>query len=323
MHRLLSTLATWLVVSFALCNPVQASYTAHFIFGDSLSDTGNFNLLTGGALPPPYVNGRFSNGPVYSEIVSSALGLASIPSFAGGTNYAVGGARTDGHFIPALAPVASLQAQIGMYFGSYGSADSHALYTVYMGSNDLFDAVSAAAIDINLAISITQNAANIVLQSLQALISAGAQTIIVPTVTDLGLTPAVPNQAKSVASALAISFNGIIDAGIHNWVIGNSSLHIVRPDVFTLLDDAAANPQKYGLSNVTDPCFDGFVATPGTSVCSNPEQYLFWDIMHPTAAGHQFIANSVLAALPEPQSIALVMLALAALWAGRRRRSGV
>lgn len=321
MRRLLSALATWLLVSFVLCNPAQASYTAHYIFGDSLSDTGNFNLLTGGALQAPYANGRFSNGPVYSEIVSSALGLASIPSFAGGTNYAVGGALTNGHVIPALAPVASLQAQMGMYFGSHGTTDSNALYTVYIGSNDLFDAVSSAGSDINLAFSITQNAANIVLQSLQALISAGAQTIIVPTVTDLGRTPAVPDPAKAIATALVMTFNGIIDSGIHNWVVGNSSLHIVRPDVFTLLDDAAANPADYGLLNATDPCYDGFVTTPGTSVCSNPEQYLFWDIMHPTTVGHQFIAASVLAALPEPQSIALVLMALTALWVGRRRRS--
>lgn len=322
MNRLLTAILSCLLGSAILCQPAHATYTANYIFGDSLSDTGNFNLLTGGALQPPYVNGRFSNGPVYSEIVSAALGLSSTPSFAGGTNYAVGGARTDSHFIPALSSLASLQGQVGMYLGSHPLADSQALYTVYIGSNDLFDAVSAAAIDFNTAMGITMNAASILTQSLQALAGAGAHTFVVPTVTDLGLTPAVPGPAKPVATALASTFNSLVDASLVDLEHSYSGLRIIRPDIFGLLQETANDPATFGLSNVTTPCYDGFVMQPGNSVCPNPEQYLFWDIMHPTAVGHQFIADTVLdairladasAAVPEPHSLALLLMALAVL----------
>src|SRR6266436_2748688 len=33
------------------------------VFGDSLSDTGNYYRLSGGSPPAPYAGGRFCNGP--------------------------------------------------------------------------------------------------------------------------------------------------------------------------------------------------------------------------------------------------------------------
>ena len=62
-------------------------------------------------------------------------------------------------------------------------------------------------------------------------------------------------------------------------------------DTFGLEDAAVANPAAYGFTNVTDPCFNG------VTVCANPDQYLFWDDLHPTAAGHQLLADAALARL--------------------------
>lgn len=302
----------------------NATYTANYIFGDSLSDTGNFNALTGGALQPPYWNGRFSNGPVYSEIVANSLGLAADPFFAsGGTNYAVGGARTDGHTIAALAPIASLQGQLGAFFnGNGGVADSNALYTLYIGSNDVFDAIDIAAAtnDFNSGLAVIANAASIVGQSLDSLAAAGAKTILVPTVTNLGLTPLVPNLAKPLASALASSFNSLVDTFIQSVLASSSDVRIVRPDLFGLLTDAVNNPASYGFTNVTTPCYDGYLTTPGTTVCSNPDETLFWDPIHPTTAGHRLIADATLIALPEPQAVLLVGVGLILMFVARRRR---
>src|SRR5262245_14581793 len=66
------------------------------VFGDSLSDTGNLFLASGGTVAtPPYFNGRFSNGPVWVEVLADKLGLdAPTPSVLGGTNFAFGGAET-------------------------------------------------------------------------------------------------------------------------------------------------------------------------------------------------------------------------------------
>ena len=53
-----------------------------------------------------------------------------------------------------------------------------------------------------------------------------------------------------------------------------------------------ANPSAFGLTNVTQACFDGVGA-----VIGNPADFLFWDSVHPTEAGHRLIADAVLDAL--------------------------
>src|SRR5271166_2660917 len=82
--------------------PVSAApFSAIYAFGDSLSDAGNAYIASGRKAPPapPYalVNGFgvFSNGPVWVQNLASELGLgALLPSLAGGTDFAVGGAQT-------------------------------------------------------------------------------------------------------------------------------------------------------------------------------------------------------------------------------------
>ena len=55
------------------------SYARLVVFGDSLSDNGNLYAATGGGTPtsPPYYQGRFSNGPVFTELLGFDAGHAS------------------------------------------------------------------------------------------------------------------------------------------------------------------------------------------------------------------------------------------------------
>ena len=90
------------------------------------------------------------------------------------------------------------------------------------------------------------------------------------------------------------------------------------------------DPAKFDFSNVTDPCwtggFTGYAG--GGSVCSQlpavQDTYLFWDDVHPTAAGHLIVADDALhaigAAVPEPATWAMMTLGLAGLgFVGARR----
>lgn len=97
---------------------------AVFVFGDSISDTGNVFLATDEAIPvsPPYFEGRFSNGPVWVERFAEALGLEARPILDGGTNFAVGAARAsrdvDFEIDGEEFTVPGILSQVDLFFGS-------------------------------------------------------------------------------------------------------------------------------------------------------------------------------------------------------------
>ena len=114
-------------LGLALGSPEAAAvpYSGFYVFGDSLSDTGNIATVTGEAIPPaPYVGGAFTNGPNWADRFAAEGSLftsTQTPLLPGsvlgnvGDNYAWGGARTYGHSNPALNSIARLSSQIGAF----------------------------------------------------------------------------------------------------------------------------------------------------------------------------------------------------------------
>ena len=81
MLRLIIASLIGLVVATDSSVSAALSFDTVVVFGDSLSDSGNA--------------GRFSNGPNWAEQLAERLKVPLRPSKAGGTNFAVGGARLD------------------------------------------------------------------------------------------------------------------------------------------------------------------------------------------------------------------------------------
>src|SRR5262245_27616808 len=84
------------LLAFPGAGRAGSPFSEVIVFGDSTVATGNFYLATGGVVAgTPYYQGRFSNGPVWVEVLAQQLGLdAPAPSVIGGSNYAWGGAET-------------------------------------------------------------------------------------------------------------------------------------------------------------------------------------------------------------------------------------
>ncbi len=302
----------------AISSPAVASFTQLVFFGDSLSDTGNVFLSTGGAVPasPPYFNGRFSNGPLWTEILAGDLGRSATPSLLGGTNFAFAGATV----IDYGRPTPELPQQLGLYFAATGGvADPNALYVILGGANDINDALkdpaTAAVNIINGAIAIDA--------MIDALYAAGARNLLVGNLPDIGKTPLAAAAGPAVvagATALTDVFNGTLSALLSADVAGHAGLSLDRLDLHTLLDAAVASPAAFGFTNVTDPCKLGATGAPGP-VCATPDSFLFWDAFHPSARGHELIAATALAAVPEPAALLLVVAGLIAMLAMRRSRN--
>lgn len=289
-----------LTITLGFSSLTQAAFTGLYSFGDSLSDTGNVSVATGGATPSfPYFDGNFSNGPVWADLLGPMLGLASpTASLTGGTNYAWGGARTlvDGS-VPAT------QTQVNTYLADAGgAADPNALYTIWTGGNDIQSLNVPDIVNGGLAVADIAN----------DLLIAGAQNILVINVPNLGLTP-IADGNEAGASAFTGLFNDNVSLGLD--ALGSSNVTLL--DAFGLLNTIVADPAAYGLTNVDDNC----LAT-AIDPLTGCDTHLFWDDLHPTAAGHELIADAAFAAVvPVPAAAWLFGSALIGLAGIGRRKA--
>jgi outer membrane lipase/esterase len=312
--------------SLAACAHAASAFGGLFVFGDSLSDSGNDAILvgsnpsqviTGNTYIPsqPYASGQFTNGNVWAVDLAQLLGLApyAAPSLAGGGDFAFGGARvaTDGSGLPP-----SLTTQVGQFLGAVsGVAPSNALYVIAGGGNDARAALGAIAggadpsTVIGAAAAAYAAATGSLIDELQA---AGAQRIVVWDVPDVGKVPSVTAlgpSASFLGTLLASSMNTALDARLAIETPGVSLF-----DIFGLQDELIADPGAFGLVNATDACG-------APSNACDPATALFWDGLHPTDTGHDLIAAAIAAQVPEPSQVALMFSGLALLgWRLRRAR---
>jgi phospholipase/lecithinase/hemolysin len=309
--------ATFLCLAGA---PVPASaYSAFYIFGDSLSDVGNVFLGSGGAEPlSPYYAGEFSNGPVWAQDLAFRLGLGPLaPSLAGGTDYAFGSATTSNPSTATFA-VPTLTQQIGIFVGAVGGlAPASALYSVWIGGSDLLNILSSGASG-PVAIAEAEAAAQSAATDVGTLINHGARNVLVPLAPDIGVSPAgLAAGAGAAGTLLAETYNAALQADTAS--LGSvPGLKLSYLDTFALVDAVVADPGAFGFTNVTDPCYIGTFFG-GGSVCATPDSYLFWDMDHPTAAGHAVIAAAADALVPEPGTMGLLAAGLAGIAVIRRR----
>ena len=342
-----SLLAAAILMSIAAAPAFGASrFDSIVSFGDSLSDVGNVFTATGGLQPaPPYYQGRYSNGPNWLDDLAASLNLAPLEpsSLPGGTDYAWGGATTG---LPASANtdgVPTFEDQIFQFNQANDSkASPHALYTFSIGANDLFSLISqvgAGSISEAAALSDAGDAAQIVGGAATTLQGEGATNLVLFDVPDLSKTPAMLEEGAAIGKLhgaaaeaqflgfvydLTLSFDDDVTTALRS--AEKAGLTVYGLNTFAQIDAVIANPGKYGFSDVTDPCYVG-PFTGGGTVCGDPNGYLFWDDVHPTAAAGALIAAAALAkVVPEPSTWALTaigfaMLGVAGLRAGRRQRA--
>lgn len=310
------------------------SFTSLVVFGDSLADSGRAFALSGGFYPPspPYAQ-RFSNGPVATEHLASALGLPLLPATTpGGTNFAVGGATTGDKNVSwetdtptGLQSIAAMQhtgmtAQVGEFLAGGPPVDrSSTLFLVWGGPNDLVLANLTGGDPAQAAVGAISNLAAIV----ETLALEGGRTFIVPNMVDLGVTPEFQGSGLEAAlRLLSQEFNAGLALAMtaleESLNAAGLPVDIRLFDTFAAFDNVLANPAAFGFTNTTDQCIENLDA-----LLAGCPGYLFFDFTHPTAQAHRLLGLGLIeTAVPAPPVAVLVVTGVALLAIRWRRRGG-
>ncbi len=298
--RNLFGLALFLAALGAPALAQNRSFPNQYSFGDSLSDSGNLFAATraiGAPNPPaPYFQGRFSNGRVWTELLGGDLALAATaaPTARGSMNFAFGGAAAGG--TSQLPP--SLGVQVGLFRQRGLVPGANDLFTVLAGANDLIPVLGAATTPTNPAAldGAGAAAAQAVAANVQALIGLGARNLVIAGLPNLGATPRSlaaggPGGAGATFGLRASNaFNQELRARLQALAGAADGVNLIYLDLQGVLDRVVADHRALGFANASQPFLPVGGAPAGTG---DPNSYVFWDDIHPTARTHAILADIV------------------------------
>ena len=270
----LSLVSAAIFLTLSLMAGHASTFSALYVFGDSLSDTGR-NPAPAGS----YYNGRFSNGPLWVEYLSGDLGLLYNAS----NNFALSGSTTSN----LLSQIAGVPASPALHT---------ALFSVLSGANDFLDNVSLGEDDPGWGAVVTDAVSNITL-AVNTLYTNGAREVIVGNLPNVGQAPGFNSApvgfANYVDSKVAL-FNTLLQSKMTNAMQQNPGLRIYLVNMNAVLSNVLSAPAAYGFTvttngaledtNLTDKSFNG----PGAD-------YVFWDTVHPTTKMHALMGAAAYA----------------------------
>jgi phospholipase/lecithinase/hemolysin len=295
------------------------SYSALYVFGDSLVDAGNIAALTGGSTPNQalgYFEGRFTNGYDYTDLLNLALfGTPSKASLTGGNNFAFGGARIVSDTVDAIP---DLTPQITTYLATKGGgvADPNALYVLNAGGNDIFALGRFANGQTNQLNPIGNPAGYI-----QAIVDTYAAAVT--RLNALGARNILLTGIPNATEATGRQVEALLQAKLDTLTLapGTNFYRYSYIDFFTRLQ---TDPGSLGLPPLrTDTTC--IAARAQASGCAG---IFSFDGTHPTAAVHEALFRDIatkfnLAAVPEPATWLLMIGGFGFVGAAMRRQRRV
>ncbi|MFB2865179.1 SGNH/GDSL hydrolase family protein [Aeromonas sp. MdU4] len=310
----------------------RPAFSRIVMFGDSLSDTGKMYKKMKGYLPssPPYFEGRFSNGPVWLEILQQEHfpGLQLVNEAEGGATAVAYNhlGRWNGwlgtySWNPKYQVINNLEYEVTQFLKKDQFRPDD-LVVIWVGANDYLAYGWNKEEDADRVVTTIHTVAN-------DLVSKGVKQILLFNIPDLGQTPSahsmqvvdkVRHVAKYHNQRLQALTNELAPVGI-----------VKLFEVDKQFDEMMREPQMFGLSDTVHACFDGgYVWKPSNdkpsavaeglalslpaqlAIAGNPileqavvgsqvnlrsslncDEHMFWDQVHPTKTVHRALSQRV------------------------------
>lgn len=332
-HRVSSVARMYVLL--AMVSITNASAAAAFsnlwIFGDSYSDVGNFYISSGNQVPSSafgFSNGRYSDGPIWADHLAAGLGLSTLTpgfntAFSPGNNLAVGGAMTNTLNSQLPTPGTGMRSQVDGFLTFYNpfipnGQNSSSLFVLFGGANNGY--LWTSPFDLNDLAGIIASAMADIDGMVRDLHDAGAQSFMIPNLPGYSVVDDWFSGTPQGTLFFAQQFNASL-ADTIAALRAELGVTIIEVDFFGLFQSLLASPPP-SITNVSQPCLDMSASLGFEGLCSNPEAFLMFDALHPSAATHALMGEAALSAVPLPTALPLFVLALAGLVpaCGRRGR---
>ena len=322
----INVLVSLVFIAFPISSQADSNaFNRFYVFGDSLSDTGNVSILTGNVAPPSvnYYQGRFSNGPVAFEYLWKALTgsiTATLKPSLGNVNYAknkainfaYGGAKTQlSNVSPGGFSVPGLVGQVNQFIAANvpSTNNKQTLYALWAGANDYLLPPNPLDVQnhpdcstINIPNPVVCNIADAITR-LYSLV--GARYFIVPNLPNLGSVPILNDSNFSgllLTSAdltnLTKAHNIALQSALQQLKLTYPDIQIMYVDIYSLMNTLI---QILPHGNQMGPAGDCLFINPAT--CTQPPNgfnalgYVFWDVEHPTTGVHSILGATMITAV--------------------------
>ncbi|CAG8572498.1 7412_t:CDS:2 [Racocetra fulgida] len=139
--------------------------------------------------------------------------------------------------------------------------------------------------------------------SINLLISTGVHKFLLLNLPPINRAPRYTNYTNLTILQNLIETHNVL---LNETVIEVKKQQRIRAgvfDVWGLTEYVIQDPQRYGFSNVVDSC----IQPNSNNTCGNPDEYLWWDNIHPTTVAHSLLASRIVTYLKSPDGSCLYL----------------
>ena len=262
---------------------MSPQYTNLFIFGDSLSDSGNSYNAFGTPESPPYWQGRYSNGQNWADFSTDWLGMSNIAGrgASSGNNRAFGGAGTGNGM--SFWVIENIGKQVDDWDQNYDLAAGD-VAAIWGGGNDL----------LNFGETNAQRVVDDIEEHAEQLIATGGQELIFFELPPLEKTPGERDSSEEDQQDLGQRVSDF-NSGLRTMASGLNSTYGVITHVIPIwigFEMLYYSGEHFGITNVTHSAcdHDGVACDNNDPIAPNVEEYIFFDNLHPTETTHRAIS---------------------------------
>ncbi|KAJ1770679.1 hypothetical protein LPJ74_002969 [Coemansia sp. RSA 1843] len=300
------------IIGTIVTSASKGTHPSLYVFGDSLSDTGRLHTITLGLVPPePYWLGRFSSGPLWIEYLALLQEVQL-------ENYAVGASETSNSNpdLFGLFPMAipSTHDQIEGFVKDHRVAGDTDTAVLEIGGNNVITGLSE--ITANETGTFASELATTVVGQVGMLRDAGFRSVYVTNLPALHSIPLVKLQDRvDAATQVFDTYNAELATQLKSFFGSDPDFSCTLIDIGAFMQLAMTEnvASALGVKDTESSCVGGDVLQDlfgekkhketvllrlafdlkDTLLCDTPEDYFFWDPIHPNDRVHRLFGYYV------------------------------